>query len=86
MRTTLSLDPDVADEVKKEMRRSGRGLKATINEALRRGFRLGRRSPRPATFRVQPHPFGLRPGVDPDRLNQLVDELEADEARRKLAR
>jgi hypothetical protein len=68
------------------MRRSGQGLKATINETLRRGFRLGKRSPRPATFRVRPHAFGLRAGIDPDRLNQLVDELEADDARRKLSR
>ena len=30
-------------------------------------------------FTVVPHAFGLRPGVDPDRLNQLVDELEVEE-------
>jgi hypothetical protein len=30
--------------------------------------------------------MGIRPGVDLDRLNQLVDELEAEDAGRKLAR
>jgi hypothetical protein len=25
---------------------------------------------------VQPHAGGFRPGIDPDKLNQLVDELE----------
>jgi hypothetical protein len=30
--------------------------------------------------------MGIRPGVDLDRLNQLVDELEAEDAGRTLAR
>jgi hypothetical protein len=85
MRTTLTLDRDVAEGLRKEMRRSGKGLKAAVNEALRRGLRLGGRPPRPPRFSVEPRSLGVRPGVDLDRLNQLVDELEADEARRKLA-
>jgi hypothetical protein len=83
MRTTLTLDRDVADGLEKEMRRSGQGLKATINEALRRGLRLAGRSPCPPRFKVQPHAL---PGIDPDRLGQLVDELEAEEAGRKSVR
>lgn len=82
----MTLDRDVADGLKKEMRRSGQGLKATINEALRRGLRLAGRSPRPPRFKVQPQALGIRPGIDPDRLGQLVDELEAEEAGRKSAR
>jgi hypothetical protein len=86
MRTTLTLDPDVAEQLEKEMRRSGRGLKATVNEALRRGLRMGARAPRPPRFDVRPHAFGVKPGIDLDRINQLVDELEATDAARKLAR
>jgi hypothetical protein len=37
-------------------------------------------------FRVEPHAFGVKPGVDLDRLNQLVDELESEEDARKLGR
>ena len=84
VRTTLTLDRDVADSLKKEMRRTGRGLKATVNEALRRGLNLAGKPPRPPRFEVRPHAFGVRPGIDLDRINQLVDELEADEAARKL--
>lgn len=40
----------------------------------------------PAPFPVEPHDFGFRAGVDLDRLNQLADELEAEESARKLAR
>jgi hypothetical protein len=67
-----------------EMRRSGKSLKATVNEALRLGLGLGGKPPKAPRFHVQPHAFGFRPGIDLDRLNQLVDELEAEEAARKL--
>lgn len=70
---------------RREMRRTGTGMKATVNAALRRGLAPatpGRRRP----FRVQPHAFGFRPGVDLDRLNQLADELETEETARQLTR
>jgi hypothetical protein len=86
VRTTLTLERDVADSLRKEMRRSGRGLKAIINEALRRGLGVSGRRVRAPRFAVEPHAMGIRPGVDLDRLNQLVDELEAEDAGRKLAR
>ena len=35
-------------------------------------------------FKVEPHAFRFKPGVDVDRLNQLVDDLEA-EARRSVS-
>jgi hypothetical protein len=86
MRTTLTLDRDVADRLTKEMRRSGRGLKATVNDALRRGLGLAVRSARPPRFEVTPHAFGVRPGIDLDRMNQLSDELEATAAASRLRR
>jgi hypothetical protein len=84
MRTTLSLDRDVAERLRLEMRRTGKGLKESVNEALRRGLALGGRPPRAPRFRVEPRAFGFKPGIDLDRLNQLADELEAEEASRKL--
>ena len=39
-----------------------------------------------ARFEVKPHAFGFKPGVDVDRLNQLVDELETAELAEKLRR
>ena len=86
MRTTLTLDRDVAEAVAKEVRRTGRGLKAIVNDALRRGLRLAGKAPRLPRFEVHPHPFDFRPGVDLDRMNQLVDELEVQEMSRKLNR
>jgi hypothetical protein len=84
MRTTLTLDRDVAERLRLEMRRTGKSLKESVNEALRRGLALGGRPPRAPRFRVEPRAFGFKPGIDLDRLNQLADELEAEEASRKL--
>ena len=86
MRTTLTLDSDVAQRLAGEIRRTGKSLKAVVNDALRLGLGLAGKRPRAPRFKVDPHAFGLRPGIDPDRLNQLVDELEVEEAARRLAR
>ena len=80
MRTTLTLDPDVAQVVRREMRRTERSMKAVVNDALRLGLGARGKPPRSPRYRVEPHAFGLKPGVDRDRINQLVDEMEADEA------
>ena len=86
VRTTLTLERDVADSLRREKRRSGKGLKALVNHALRIGLGLSARQVRPPHFEVRPHAFGFKPGVDLDRLNQLVDELEAEERARRLGR
>jgi hypothetical protein len=86
MRTTLTLDPDVAERLKAEMRHTGKGLKAAVNDALRHGLGLVHKSVPQKPFRVEPHDFGVTPGIDLNRMNQLVDELEAEEAARKLRR
>jgi len=77
MRTTLTLDPDVAARVRQEVRRTGKAFKAVVNQALRRGLGMDAQPSRAPRFKVQPHALGARPGVDLDRMNQLVDQLEA---------
>ena len=86
MRTTLTLDPDVAERIRQEMRRTGKGLKALVNESLRAGLGISGSIRKPTRFRVKPHPLGLRPGIDPSRLNQLADELEVEELARRMRR
>jgi len=86
MRTTLTLDPDVAERLNGEIRRTGKSFKSIVNDAIRLGLGLATKRPRGARFRVEPHALGLRPGTDPDRLNQLVDEMEAQETARRSHR
>ena len=86
MRTTLTLDRDVAERIRQEVRRSGRALKAVINDALRRGLGAPGQAARPPRFKVIPHAFGVKPGIDLDRMNQLTDELDAEAAGSRLRR
>ena len=86
VRTTLTLDPDVAKRLQGEIRRTGKTLKAAVNDALRLGLGLAGKPTKGPRFEVEPHAFGFKPGVDLDRLNQLVDELEAEETARGLHR
>lgn len=82
MRTTLTLDPDVAARLKQTMRRTGMTLKAAVNDLLRRGFAADDEMPKPAPFQVEAHACGgFVAGVDAAKLGQLLDELEADHAR-----
>lgn len=85
MRTTLTLEPDVARRLRAELKRRDGGMKEIVNEALRIGLGMTDKPARPERFVVEPHAFGFRPGVDLDRLNQLVDELDVEEAARRLA-
>jgi hypothetical protein len=78
MRTTLTLDPDVVKLLKEEQHQTRRSFKEVVNQALRRGLSQDAKpTRRPPRFKVRARHCGFRPGVDPDRLNQLVDQLEA---------
>jgi plasmid stability protein len=79
MRTTLTLDDDVAHELRQRARRSGATFKAVVNEAIRAGLQADRRpSIRRSRFTIAPRSGGFRPGVDLLHLNRLNDELEVE--------
>jgi len=80
MRTTVTLEPDVAAKLKELAHRRRASFKATLNDVLRRGldpYAAERDAAEP--FEVEPHEGGFRPGVDPGKLNQLLDELDAED-------
>lgn len=83
MRTTVTLDDDLHTRLERRAQREGRSFREVLNETVRRA--LTEETPtRP--YRVQVHHARLGPGIDPDRLNQLVDELDSEEQIEKLAR
>lgn len=84
MRTTLTLEKDLALALRAEARRSGRPLKAIVNEALRAG--LAARTRRAARrYRLAPVSLGgVVAGVDLDKALRLADALEDDAIARKL--
>lgn len=86
MRTTVTLEPDVAKKVKELARRKQSSFKAVLNEVIRRGLVSQERSEVLTPFAVTPHAGGFRPGVDPGSLNRLVDELETEDFVRESGR
>ena len=82
MRTTLTLDEDVAERLQAEVRRTGRSFKETVNELLRlallRPPATAKRKPfKLTTFKsggVRPEFAGMLPS---DILKKLDDEEDA---------
>jgi hypothetical protein len=72
------LDDDVAVKLRDLAHRRKQPFKEVVNEVLRRG--LAAQAPRLAPrrpFSVKSFRSAFRPGIDPLKLNQLNDELEA---------
>jgi hypothetical protein len=82
MRTTVTLDPDVAVKVQALARERGISFKEALNSTLRRGLSQGPGAPRP--YRLRTRRMGLRPGIDLDKALALAAELEDAETIRKL--
>ncbi len=83
MRTTVTLDPDVAIRIKQRMEQRKLTFKETVNQTLRKGLKVPDKA-RKRKFKVKPFSLEFRPGIDPNRLNQLVDQLEIEDYLRKI--
>jgi plasmid stability protein len=76
----LTIDDDLAGILQKRARQRGRSFKTVVNELLRAGLAAGgEASPKRAPITVTGKALGLKPGYDPDKLNQLVDELAVED-------
>jgi hypothetical protein len=82
MRTTVTLDDDVAAAVQRLARERGLPFKQALNALLRVGLSSGTSTSKP--YAVPSRALGLRPGVDLDKALRLVGELEDEETVRKL--
>lgn len=77
MRTTLTLDQDVAAKLKAEMRRTGKTFKMTVNDLLRSALARGPGREPGEPFRVRARDLGgLRPGLSLDNVAELLDQVE----------
>lgn len=85
MRTTLTVDDDLIDRLKREARRSRRPFKAVVNEALRLGVDRLRPPARRAAFTQRTFRMGFPPGSQLDKALQIASRLDDEEIARKLA-
>ncbi len=74
MRTTLTIDEDVAALLKNEMRKSGRALKQVVNDRLRKSYTAKEAQRKP--FKVTPWSLQPPPGLSFDKVEELIEHLE----------
>ncbi|HUJ50704.1 MAG TPA: hypothetical protein VLW25_10910 [Bryobacteraceae bacterium] len=75
IRTTITLDDDVAAKLKAAMRKSGKSFKETVNETLRTG--LLKPETRPSKpFKIRAKKLGLKPGYSYDKPWEIIEEIE----------
>lgn len=82
MRTTVTLDPDVATALRQVVRERGVSFKEALNSAIRAGLSARHQAATP--YRTPSRSLGLRPGVNIDKALQLSADLEDAEIIRKL--
>ncbi|MGH9494892.1 MAG: hypothetical protein ACRD3B_07850 [Candidatus Sulfotelmatobacter sp.] len=76
MRTTLTIDDDVAALLKKEIRKSGEPFKQVVNRFLRLGLTVKEAPRKP--FKVKPWNLQLPPFT---KVEELLEKLEGPEHR-----
>lgn len=79
MRTTVTLDPDTEQLIRRQMRERGISFKEAVNDAIRNGTMR----PSPSSFRTTTVSMGVS-RVPLDRALQLAGELEDDELIRRM--
>lgn len=77
MRTTLTVDDDIAAKLKSLARRSGRAFRDVVNDALRRGLASPPAARPREPFHVVARDLGrLRPGLSLDNIGDLLEHVE----------
>ena len=79
MRTTLTLDEDVAAKLKAESRKTGRPFRETVNVCLRAGLSVRKQVASARPFQVKARDMRLSPGINLDKVSALLEELEGPE-------
>jgi hypothetical protein len=82
MRTTVTLDPDIAARLQRLAAERGSSFKATINATLRAGLESQGAASKP--YREVTRDLGVLPGVDLTKALRLAGELEDEETIRKI--
>ncbi len=82
MRTTLTLDDDVAAKLASASRKSGKPFKQVVNAAIRRGLLEMQAVRQSDDFSVQPQRMGaLKPGFTLDKTSAVLEEADGPHQR-----
>jgi hypothetical protein len=80
MRTTVTIDDDIAAKLQAEMRRQrSRNFKQLLNDVLRRGLLVRRELATSKPFRVRAQHMGKVQGLNYDNVGEMLEYLEGAE-------
>ncbi|MXY21793.1 MAG: hypothetical protein F4Y49_10715 [Dehalococcoidia bacterium] len=92
MKTTLTLDDDVADYLNEQCRLQDKPFERVVNEMLRRGMKMSaplestvdnEKESKPPPFKVTPNHSGFASGVDPLSPKDILEEMYLEDYFRK---
>ena len=81
IRTTVSLDDDVAARVKRESLSRGASFRDTLNDLLRAALLAIEYKPRRRALAIRPTHMGHKPGLNYDSIESLLEYGEGDRHR-----
>ena len=81
VRTTVTLDDDVAARVKRESLSRGASFRDTLNDLLRAALLGVNYKPRRRTLAIRPTCMGHKPGLNYDNIESLLEYGEGDQHR-----
>lgn len=85
MRTTLTIDDDLAKELREKAYKTGSPFKEVVNKAIRVGLREIDKPKQRKPYKCKSYSLGYPPRADLDHSLNLADRLESEEIARKLS-
>ena len=79
MRTTLTLDDDLARALKQRAKLLDQPFKQVVNDTLRRGLSPASADQPRRPFRVRTFSSAYAPSVDPERLTDILHDLDIED-------
>lgn len=87
MRTTITLDDDLYKALERQARKTDQSFKQVLNGVVRAGLGLSRpAAPSPSAIEPMVFNLELQPGIEPQYLKRMLDELDAADFAETLAR
>jgi hypothetical protein len=80
IRTTVTLDDDIMERVKRESRSRGASFRDTLNNLLRTALSLENR-PLRRTLKIKPAHMGYRAGLNYDDIESVLEYGEGEQHR-----
>lgn len=84
MRTTITIDDDLLQEMKKKAYETGSSFKEVVNRALRAGLKDIDKPKTAEPYKCKTYSLGYPPRADLDHALDLAEDLESEEIVRKL--